>query len=196
MPDSGHDKSQLRAILRQRRQDLSAERQETAANALARQIGKLPQWPGANQIALYLPTDGEIDTAAIVALCRQQDKQIFLPVIASDKTLSFALWNPNTQLIENRYGIAEPPQNAHRCPAEKLDIIFMPLVGWDRQGGRLGMGGGFYDRSLDGVSGPTLVGLAHSLQEVDFIPRESWDIGLDFIATDSALHKCQGIDSR
>ena len=102
MPDSGHDKSQLRAILRQRRQNLSAEQQETAANALAHQIGKLPQWPGANQIALYLPADGEIDTAAIAALSRQQDKQIFLPVIARDKTLSFALWSPNTRLIENR----------------------------------------------------------------------------------------------
>jgi 5-formyltetrahydrofolate cyclo-ligase len=65
-------------------------------------------------------------------------------------------------------------------------------VGWDLYGGRLGMGGGFYDRTLSGISGPLLVGLAHDSQRVEEVPQESWDIRLDYIATDAALYRRQG----
>ena len=68
-------------------------------------------------------------------------------------------------------------------------------MGWDGHGGRLGMGGGFYDRTLSGISGPLLVGLAHENQHVDEIPLENWDIALDYVATDVGLHRCQK-DSR
>jgi 5-formyltetrahydrofolate cyclo-ligase len=68
----------------------------------------------------------------------------------------------------------------------------MPLVGWDRQGGRLGMGGGFYDRALAGIKGPLLVGLAHAVQEVPQVPIDDWDVPLDFVVTESALHQCRG----
>jgi 5-formyltetrahydrofolate cyclo-ligase len=64
-------------------------------------------------------------------------------------------------------------------------------VGWDGHGGRLGMGGGFYDRTLSGISGPLLVGLAHENQQVDEIPLENWDIALDYVATDVGLYACQ-----
>ena len=69
-----------------------------------------------------------------------------------------------------------------------LDIVFLPVVGWDRRGGRLGMGGGYYDRTLANISGPLLVGLAHDGQQVDDIPRESWDVALDYVATDTDLY--------
>ena len=92
--------------------------------------------------------------------------------------------------MENRYGIPEPPADVPRSNPGELDIIFLPLVAWDRRGSRLGMGGGIYDRTLEGVRGPLLVGLAHSLQELDHIPAEPWDIRLHFIASDKALHRC------
>jgi 5-formyltetrahydrofolate cyclo-ligase len=68
----------------------------------------------------------------------------------------------------------------------------MPLVGWDRAGNRLGMGGGYYDRTLQSVSGPLLVGIAYSVQEVDDIPRESWDVALDIVLTEAGIHVCSG----
>ena len=71
--------------------------------------------------------------------------------------------------------MAEPAPAAMRRPLDQLDILFMPLVGWDKRGNRLGMGGGFYDRALEHVSGPLLVGLAHSVQELEKVPNESWD---------------------
>jgi 5-formyltetrahydrofolate cyclo-ligase len=78
-----------------------------------------------------------------------------------------------------------------RCPVAELDIIFLPLVGWDRSGGRLGMGGGFYDRTLAKLSGPVLVGLSHAEQEVAEVPREEWDVPLQFVVTDTEMVRCQ-----
>jgi 5-formyltetrahydrofolate cyclo-ligase len=190
MPDSNLSKAQLRSTLRRRRQALSADQQGLAAQAVSDHIAELPDWSTAQRIALYLAADGEIDTAPLSELGRARHKELFLPVIKADNSLVFAEWRPDSVLSTNRFGIPEPPTQARRCPAQDLDIVFLPLVGWDLQGGRLGMGGGFYDRTLAGIAGPLLVGLAHANQQVDCIPREEWDISLDFIASDAALHFC------
>lgn len=185
-------KARLREVLRQRRRSLSAAQQDAAARAVASCAAQLPQWPGARRIALYLAADAELDTSHLVALARDQSRTLFLPVIQEDSSLAFAEWQADSRLTPNRYGIPEPPAQATRCPPAELDILFLPLVGWDRRGGRLGMGGGFYDRTLAGGSRPLLVGLAHSCQEVASIPMENWDIALDFVATETALIRCQG----
>ena len=72
-----------------------------------------------------------------------------------------------------------------------VGIIVLPLVGWDRQGTRLGMGGGYYDRSLAGVSGPLLAGLAYSVQESTVLPRDQWDVPLDIVVTEDCVHCCR-----
>jgi len=192
MPEPKPSKTLLRSALRLRRQALSTEEQLAAAQAVTYFIATLQGWPEANRIALYLAADGEVDTTPLSDLARTMDKQLFLPVIQHDNSLSFAAWHRDDTLSTNRFGIPEPPATARRCPANDLDIVFLPVVGWDAQGGRLGMGGGFYDRTLSGISGPLLVGLAHTNQKVDHIPREKWDIPLNFIATDTALHRSQG----
>ena len=191
MPDSSSDKASLRDMLRRRRKALSPAEQCTAARGLADRITRLPRWDSARTVALYLSADGEIDTAAVATLARNAGKEIYLPVIREDDSLGFARWARGAELTPNRYNIPEPPAGAiHREPGE-LDIMLLPLVGWDRSGGRLGMGGGFYDRTLANVRGPTLVGCAHSVQEVDHLPLEAWDVRLAFVATESALHDCR-----
>ncbi len=192
MPDTQSDKARLRAELRRRRKGLGPVEQEAAASAVADHIEQLPGWSNAHRIALYFAADGEIDTAALGARGRATGKQLYLPVIRDDDSLVFARWDNDTPLQPNRYGIPEPPASSSRCEARALDIIFMPLVGWDRRGGRLGMGGGFYDRSLKGREGAVLVGLAHSCQEVEQVPLDPWDARLDYIATEAALHVCRG----
>ena len=192
MSDTQGVKAQLRTALRQRRNSLSPSAQQTAAQALLDSVMALPIWRSAQCIAVYLAADGEINTAPLVALARSLGKEVFLPVVSADHRLAFAGWRAEATLTSNRYNIAEPPRTATRCPAAALDIIFLPLVGWDFCGGRLGMGGGFYDRTLAGISGPLLVGLAHDSQRVEVVPQEQWDIRLDYIATDIALHCRQG----
>jgi 5-formyltetrahydrofolate cyclo-ligase len=189
MTDTHPGKARLRRDLRRRRQNLSPREQRAAAQALPRIIGDLPNWPGARRIALYLAADGEIDTAPLEQLARKQGKQVFLPVIRDDDSLGFARWNAHDPLPINRYNIPEPAAGAARCRVSDLDIIFLPVVGWDQLGGRLGMGGGFYDKTLAGITGPLLVGLAHANQRVDELPRDDWDIALDYIATDTGLHR-------
>ena len=192
MPDAGLRKAQLRSTLRRRRHTLGPDEQYRAAQNLADAVASLGAWSAAEHIALYLAADGEIDTTPLGKMGRALGKQLFLPVIEADNSLSFAAWHSEDALSSNRYNIPEPPTHATRRPAADLDIIFLPMVGWDLRGGRLGMGGGFYDRTLAGVTGPLLVGLAYSTQQVEHIPREGWDIPLDFVATDTALYNCQG----
>jgi 5-formyltetrahydrofolate cyclo-ligase len=184
-------KAQLRKHMRQQRRALDAPAQRVAANAVSSLITGLPGWSGVSRIALYLANDGEIETAALAALCRSEGKQLFLPVITNENSLEFATWDSNITLEANRFGIPEPGGDAERCSASALDIVIMPLVAWDLQGGRLGMGSGFYDRALAGVSGPLLVGLAHAMQQVSCVPSEPWDIAMDFVVTDTALHRCK-----
>ncbi len=192
MPDSTQIKLRLRSELRARRRALTHQAQAAAATAAAGRITCLPQWTHARRVAVYLAADGELDTGPLTDFARRQGKQLFLPVIQPDKTLRFALWRSEDSLTTNSLGIPEPGPEVRRSSARELDIIFLPLVGFDRQGSRLGMGGGFYDRSLEGINGPLLIGLAHSCQEAEHIPQEDWDIPLDYIATDDALHECRG----
>ena len=193
MRDTNPSKAELRSTMRQRRRNLDPLQQDTAAIAVAKSATELPNWQQARRIALYLATDGELDTQPLASLARNTGKQLFLPVIDSEDSLHFAAWQTDRPLINNRYHIAEPDTHAPRCSIAELDIIFLPLVAWDRSGGRLGMGGGFYDRALSGVSGPLLVGLAHTLQRVEQVPRENWDIKMDYMATDAGILNCRRV---
>ncbi len=196
MTDSHSTKTALRSVLRQRRQTLDSYAQRTAARALVHSVLKLPCWDSAQRIAVYHGRDGEIDTAPLSDIARNAAKHVFLPVLCSGRRLTFARWNTDDTPSINRYQIPEPPTTAERCPASDFDIIFLPVVGWDARCGRLGMGGGCYDRALSGISGPVLVGLAHECQQVATIPLEEWDIGLDYIATDAALYRRQDNKSK
>lgn len=192
MPDSYRIKADLRKTLRQRRSCLSSSQQSAAAQALIDSVIRLPGWANAKHIAIYLATDGEIDTGPLETVARSQGKHVFLPIITEDDSLEFARWETDVKLTNNRYRIPEPPSTARRCPLSHLNIVFLPLVGWDLCGGRLGMGGGFYDRTLANTVGPLRVGLAHECQRVEKIPQENWDVVLDHIATDAALYRRRG----
>jgi len=187
-------KTELRSELRARRRTLPAPLQHDAALGVADVIRALPAWDDARHVALYLAADGEIDTAPIAGAARSAQKHLYLPVVAG-QSLEFAVWEDGAALVPNRFAIPEPSPDAPRRAASELDIIFMPVVGWDTDGGRLGMGAGFYDRALAQAAGPLLVGLAHACQQVPRIPRETWDIRMDFVATAAALHDCRDWNS-
>ena len=191
MSNPANNKSQLREQLRSRRRLLAAEERHAAASAISRQANELPTWNASQHIAIYLPADGEIDTGPLTRSCREQAKSLYLPIVDQDRKLEFALWIEGDELHNNRFGIPEPGANAKRVPPHQLNIIFMPLVGWDPSGNRLGMGGGFYDRALAGIEGPIKVGLAYDCQRTGRISQDPWDVPLDFVLTESALNHCE-----
>ncbi len=184
-------KPALRQQLRGRRQALGAAFRAQAATAAAALAPGLPGWVTARHIALYWPGDGELDPLPLAHACRQQARILYLPALAGGNRLTFRRWGRATALIPNRFGIPEPAADTPQRDAAALDIVFLPLVGWRRDGYRLGMGGGFYDRTLDAVDGPLRVGLGFDCQEIVGGPAaEAWDVGLDYVLTETALHRC------
>ncbi|MDY0008051.1 MAG: 5-formyltetrahydrofolate cyclo-ligase [Spongiibacteraceae bacterium] len=183
-------KRELRRSLRRRRRALSPAQQHLAGQRLARVLGAQAWFRHAQDIALYLPADGEIDTLPILDLLWHRQKHAYLPVMRPAGQLWFLRCEPGDPLGVNRYGLLEPRWRRRRIrPWWSLDLMLLPLVAFDAAGYRLGMGGGFYDRMLaSGPRRPRLVGLAHALQEVPAVPREAWDQRLDAVATDEAWH--------
>ena len=183
-------RSQLRKEIRQRRNTLSVIQQRNAAIALATSLSSHSKIQAANRIAVYLTNDGELGTSIFIDWCWQQQKEVYLPVVHpfSSGNLLFLRYQQDSKLISNAFGILEPKLDVTKvCPLTELDIICTPLVAFDETGARLGMGGGFYDRSLAHWQQTKLypLGLAHDCQLVKNIPVESWDIPLPEIITPS-----------
>ncbi|TNF36270.1 MAG: 5-formyltetrahydrofolate cyclo-ligase [Gammaproteobacteria bacterium] len=186
----------LRQQIRQQRRDLDFSQQQHHARSLCRLLTRLPLFLNARRIACYLTEDGEIDAQPVIEKAWQYKKQVYLPVLPpTGKSLVFAPFTADTPMVPNRFGILEPDTHPnHWIRARQLNLILLPLVAFDPQGNRLGMGGGYYDRSLSFMQhrkqwhSPKLVGLAHDLQKVDSLPCESWDIPLNMIATERHLY--------
>lgn len=183
----------LRRQLRQARRQLSPLQQKQAARDLYRQLAQHPLFRRARHIALYLPSDGEIDPGPLLRAAQRRGKSTYLPVLSAwPRThMVFQRVQAHEPLARNRFRIAEPLANpARQRRAWTLDLILLPLVGFDENGGRLGMGGGFYDRSLayrqlrKNWHKPTLLGLAHECQKVDRLALASWDVRLQAVVTD------------
>jgi 5-formyltetrahydrofolate cyclo-ligase len=190
------NKQELRLQLRAARNAIQNPQSGEAAVALCENVAKLPYFVSAKNIALYWSHDGEINTMPLMHMVIQQNKNCFLPVLLLDshQKLAFASYTPETPLVKNRYGILEPELNfASLIKLIDLDIIFVPLVGFDKSGRRLGRGGGFYDATFaefhksNPEKWPKLVGLAYNCQHVDEIPMYSWDWQLDAVVTESDI---------
>lgn len=196
---------QLRQSLRLSRRSLTSAQQQAAAHGLAQQLSKLPKLSSWRHVGLYWPADGEIDPSLFARLLYKRGIKLYLPVIATRKhdrrlrflaapTMAYASKNRRQLRLQswpakrNRFGLREPLGRQVMRP-EKLDALLMPLVGFDANGQRLGMGGGFYDRLLArlqrGVKRPQLIGLAHRSQQVLALPTEQWDEPVDIVVTDA-----------
>lgn len=189
-------KERLRLQLRAARNAIPDPQRDAAAVGLCTKVFQLPFFNSAKNIALYWPHDDEINTMPLLNAALQANKQCFLPVLLIDpqQKLAFASYTPETPLVKNRYGIPEPELGfATLCSVFDLDIIFVPCVGFDSLGRRLGRGGGFYDATFaefqksTSKKWPKLVGLAYSCQHVDEIPADIWDWQLDAVVTESDI---------
>lgn len=139
-------------------------------------------------VGLYLPNDGEVDTAPLLARLLRTRRRLVLPVVRGGRVLEFYRYRADTPLIVNRFGIPEPAPGARYVPSLAVDLLLMPLVAFDDQGVRLGMGAGYYDRCLGRLPAglrPRLVGIAHEVQRSpDPLPAASWDVPLDGVLTE------------
>lgn len=177
--------------MRSRRRQLSHSALSQHGEAVCRAFINNPLLSRQQHIALYIALHGEMETSLLMQRLQQQNKSIYLPALhpTHKQELLFIKTSPEQKLRLNRFAIPEPEYQSERCikPAQ-LDIICMPLVAFDAHGNRLGMGGGFYDRSLAQLKQqpgkPLLIGLAHAFQEVEHIESQPWDIPLQAIITE------------
>jgi 5-formyltetrahydrofolate cyclo-ligase len=186
-------KNQIRKKMRQRRRYLNDNMRNHLAMQFTQHFLHTPLFKTSKRIACYLPNDGEMDLQLIIEQIWRMNKTCYLPVLnqLNHRQLLFAQYNINTPLGKNKFGIPEPlipPRDAFH--ALNLDLVLVPLVAFDGTGNRLGMGGGFYDRTLAFMSQrkvwlkPKIYGVAYEFQQVAALNKKAWDIPMHGVLTE------------
>jgi len=196
-----NDITSIRAQLREKRRELTPDQQLLAGESLLEQLSRLHSFRTSKRIACYLPNDGEIDTGPVINWILQNNKACYLPVLSRvcGNRLRFAAVDYSTDMGLNQFGIPEPVTRLRELvSATHLDMVLLPLVGFDIYGNRIGMGGGYYDRSLQLLRHrrhwhkPRLFGLAHEMQKLEKIAVQPWDVPLQGIVTDEKIYLPEG----
>ena len=188
-------RSKLRSQLRTQRRALDPASRAHFDARISQHLLQSNVFRTSSRIASYWPTHGEPDTQATIESAWALHKRIFLPVLLGRNQLRFAPFTAASVVKNNRFDIPEPRvPPAQWLPGISLDLVLVPLVGFDNQGTRMGMGGGFYDRSFATRlfrrcwRKPRLIGVAYELQRVSHLDRQPWDVALDGVVTEQRLY--------
>lgn len=188
---------QIRHRIKAQRQQLSRQTLALHSRKLHRLAAGYMPFRHSRRIAFYLAVRGEMDPEPLLQLALGSGKSVYLPILRKRPShgLWYAPYNRLTGLTYNRFGIPEPNfRHSKLVMPWALDLVFVPLIAFDREGNRLGMGGGYYDRTFafrrnrSHLTGPKLVGLAHEFQLCSQLPVMPWDIPLDTVITEAAIY--------
>ncbi|HRE31075.1 MAG TPA: 5-formyltetrahydrofolate cyclo-ligase [Candidatus Berkiella sp.] len=185
-------KQQLRRQIREKRSELTFTEKQQAAKRITKRLLQQPVYRKAQHIALYMSLDDEISTNLILRLALKQQKSCYLPVITPALSLEFVKVDNQTCLEKNCFGILEPTSRTKLIYPWQLDLVLTPLVAFDSTLHRLGMGGGYYDRTF--AAGdmkkhmPYMLGLAYDLQRIYRLPHSDLDILLDMVITEKRCY--------
>ncbi|WP_245731865.1 5-formyltetrahydrofolate cyclo-ligase [Thiocapsa roseopersicina] len=180
---------------------MSSRSQRNHSRLVARLLRREIRFRRARRIAAYWPADGELDPRPLLEDAFTDGKAVYFPVLGkriggrSRVKLRFVRWIAGETMRPNHFGIPEPTRRGrHIRPARHLDLILVPLVGFDSACNRIGMGGGYYDRTLAFLKArrywrrPRLIGLAHECQRIERIEPRPWDIPLDAVVTERRIY--------
>jgi 5-formyltetrahydrofolate cyclo-ligase len=190
------DRKALRKLLRAKRRGVSERERARAAQLVARNADRYLRLRSGWRIAVYAALPSELDTQPLIDLARDRGCEIYVPRIdrhTLGHKMRFAELTGRQR--PNRLGIDEP-EGSRMIGARWLDVVFLPLVGFDACGVRLGMGGGFYDRAFafrrwrTAWHAPHLVGLAYAFQQVESLIAADHDVRLDAVVTEERIVKC------
>ena len=188
---------QIRRRMRGARRALDVGELVARSQQLAARVADHQMFLRARRIACYLAVNGEMDPDPLLNHALAMGREVYLPVLVPYRhnRLWFAPYDHDTRLTPNRFGILEPQVSVRRLINPRvLDLVLMPLVAFDAQCNRLGMGGGYYDRTFGFLrhrrhwKKPRLLGVAYDFQRVPHLTQQSWDVPLDAVATDAALY--------
>lgn len=183
----------LRDQLRQGRRGIAERTQLAAASAVSASFVSITEEPVPAVVAAYLATDGELSPAPLVERARAAGSRTVFPRIFDD-AMTFHFVDGDEDLVAGKWGLLEPTHDAPLVSARDIDVVLVPLVGFDAELNRMGRGKAYYDRAFAFLAAgprptsPHLVGLAHDLQRVDRLDTQNHDIPLDAVLTPSAVY--------
>jgi len=185
-----------RRRLRALRLGIEPRQRAAAESAIRATLERLRIFRRGRRVALYLPLPGEVDLRPCLPDAWRRGVDTYVPRIVSRRRrlMTFVALAPESTARLNSYGIEEPAATTRYLASTALDVVLVPVVGYDRRGNRLGMGAGFYDRALRrrleagrAWRRPRLVGVAFACQELPEIAASSWDVPLDLIVTEQGV---------
>jgi len=185
-------KASIRRHLRRLRQQIPRAERSLAARLTAQKLLRLRRVQVARSVAVYLSTKHELATAPLIEGLLKIGAALFVPCVAHDQRMTFVPLKPPRKLRVDALGMRTPLARRPRRSAHQLDVIVLPLVGFDRQGNRIGMGAGYYDRALQFPrigKRPWLLGYAYRQQQTGCLAAERWDVKLDAVAMSSGVQR-------
>jgi 5-formyltetrahydrofolate cyclo-ligase len=177
----------LRLTLRRRRAALDEDDQAAATMAVMTRLARIPVLRRARLIAGYRAVRGELDIDAALLLLAERGATVTVPRVNGEH-LEFLPYVDDAPTADGAFGIPEPV-GGPAFPLCRHDVVLTPVVAFDATGGRLGQGGGFYDRALAacGDDRPVVIGVAHAFQEVPHVPSQPWDVRIDAVVTEEGV---------
>ena len=177
------EKEALRAEVRKAMACIPLKEREESDRLLLRQFLELPQVAQAGTLMIFYGVGGEVATGTLLAPLKKMGKQVALPRCLPGRDMEARLVDGKESLRPGSFGIPEPGEECPRIEREALDLILVPALCYDRLGYRLGQGGGYYDRYLDGYCGFT-VGLCRGIFLCDMLPRQPHDQRVELVLTE------------
>jgi 5-formyltetrahydrofolate cyclo-ligase len=196
-PNQKSLKSRLRKDIRRKRAGIDAAQRKRWDAAINQHLEAYSRQSSPTVVAAFLAFDGEPDLMPYLADLGDRGVKLALPVIQDapgKAVITFRHWSLAGEMRQNRYGISEPV-GTRELSVTNIDLVLFPLVGWDKTGGRLGMGASFYDRLFQPIQEfhrPVRMGIGYELQCVERIPSDPWDIRLHGVLTENGWFTCKG----
>lgn len=188
-------KAALRKAVRNRLRALEAEAASASSAAICQQVIALPEYKNADTIFAFVGVDWEIDTEALLRHALDSGKQVAVPLCVEKGIMEARLIRSLDDLLPGEYDIPEPAAHSPLCPPEKIDFAVLPCVACDKNGMRLGQGGGFYDRFLEKSSFPH-VAICRDIAIEEEIPVEPWDQPVECVVTETAIYRREKNDKK
>jgi 5-formyltetrahydrofolate cyclo-ligase len=185
----------IRQHLRRARAAMSPSARAEASHTVAAKVIRHRRFLNAGRVAAYFCSNDEIDPSPIVEFALSSGKVCYMPVLHPSRhgRLLFCRWRPGDRLKTNRFGIPEPVVTHNNLlAASSLDLVITPLLGFDTIGNRVGMGGGYYDRTFaflrrhTHINRPFLIGIAFACQRVERLQTQPWDVAMNTVITETS----------
>ncbi len=186
-------KSKLKPEIFEKRKALSKEEVSLRSERIKERLYSLGEFKKAKNIMIYVSFNNEADTMGIIGeSLKNKEKAVLVPYVNKDKLLQISKINSFDDLEPKTFGILEPKEGKIRkFDAEKLDLVIVPGIAFDRRGHRIGYGKGHYDRFLENLPKQVKkIALAFDFQLIEKIPEEKHDVAMDIIITEKEIIKC------